>query len=91
MDREIVIENKLGLHARPAAKFALFAKDFEQTVTLGKGDRSVPATSLIGILSLGSAQGDRVKIAVQGENAEQVLDRVSEFIDRLAYEEQKAN
>lgn len=91
MDREVMIKNKFGLHARPAAKFVLFAKGFKQTVTVIKGEKSAPATSLIGILSLGITQGDRVRIAVQGENAEQVLDQVSEFVEQLAHEEQKSN
>lgn len=91
MDREIIIKNKSGLHARPAAKFVSFAKGFEQKVTLGKGEKSAPATSLLGILSLGIAQGDKVRIAVQGENAEQVLEQVSKFVEQLAYEEQESH
>ncbi|MDI6813127.1 MAG: HPr family phosphocarrier protein [Desulfitobacteriaceae bacterium] len=87
MDREIVIKNKSGLHARPAAKFVVFAKNFTQPITVTKGEKSAPATSLIGILSLGITQGDRIRLTVEGENAQQVLDQFSEFIDQLAYEQ----
>ncbi|KLU61578.1 phosphocarrier protein HPr [Peptococcaceae bacterium CEB3] len=87
MEREIIIKNRSGLHARPAAKLVAFAKGFAEKITLSKGEKSAPATSLLAILGLGISQGDKVKVAVEGEEAEQVLDQFAQFAEQLAQEE----
>ena len=87
MEREIVIKNTSGLHARPAAKFVVFAKGFAQPVTVIKGEKSALATSLVGVLSLGIVQGDKIRLTAEGENAWQVLDKFAEFVEQLGYEQ----
>ena len=52
MEKEVVIKNKSGLHARPAALLVKFTKKYAQKLTIIKGERTVDATSLLGVLSL---------------------------------------
>lgn len=65
MDR-VVIKNKSGLYARPAAKFVVFAKNFAQHIMVKKGEKSASATSLIGILGLGITAGDMIRLSAKG-------------------------
>lgn len=87
MEKEVVIKNKSGLHARPATLLVKFAQKYTQKLAITKGERTVAATSLLGVLSLSISPGTTVRLHVEGENAEQVLGEWVEFLDQLAYEE----
>lgn len=87
MEKEVVIKNKSGLHARPAAQFITFAKKYTEKINVFKGDKSAPATSLLSVLGLGIAYGDTVRLQVDGDNATQVISELSDFLEKLAYEE----
>jgi len=73
---EIVVTNKLGLHARPAAIFVRVAMKFEADilVTKSKGDGSwVNAKSVMGVMSLGAAPGTSLLIRATGPDADKAL------------------
>ena len=83
--RNLVINDPVGIHARPAAMFAQAVTASGQTVTIAKeGGNAVPAGSILSIMGLGIKQGDTVVINVEGDNAEAVaegrLDEVREDI-----------
>jgi phosphocarrier protein FPr len=63
---DLVIRNKTGLHARPARVFVDIAKQFESTIRIGHGEKRVNAKSLISVLTLGVASGQRISIDVDG-------------------------
>ena len=78
--RTVVVASSHGLHARPAKLFVQAAQDSGASVTLTKGEKSVNAASILTVLSLGVEKGDEVTLAAEGENAEQALDALEEFL-----------
>ncbi len=86
--KEITIVNKLGLHARAAAKFVTMASVFESEVQLAKGDRSVNGKSIMGVMMLAAARGTHLEIVVNGVDEEQAIYMLSELVDRRFGEEE---
>lgn len=75
--RTTTITDPVGIHARPAAKFAQAATASGCTVTIAKqGGNPVPAGSILSIMGLGIKQGDSVIIDVQGTDDEAVADNL---------------
>ena len=70
---EMVISNKLGLHARAAGKFVEAASVFKSDIWLSKNKNSVNAKSIMGILTLAAAKGDTVVIEIDGADEEKAL------------------
>lgn len=65
---ELEIVNKLGLHARAAAKFVKLATQFKSKVTLTRNGETVEGKSIMGILTLAAAKGTKVLLSVSGED-----------------------
>ena len=80
MIREITIINKLGLHARAAAKLVELAKQFQSDISLSKDGEVVDAKSILGILMLAAAKGSQVTINAQGPDEMEALDQIEELI-----------
>ena len=79
--RNLVINDPVGIHARPAAMFAQAVTASGQTVTIAKeGGNPVPAGSILSIMGLGIKQGDTVEVTVDGDNAETVIDSLIETL-----------
>lgn len=75
--RSTVINDPVGIHARPAATFAQAVTASGCTVTIAKGENApVPANSILSIMGLGVKQGDTVTITVDGANAAEVADNL---------------
>lgn len=73
--RSTVITDPVGIHARPASEFSQAASSSDCKVTIAKGDGTpVDAGSILMVMSLGIAKGDRVTITVEGTEAESVAD-----------------
>ena len=79
-ERTVVVASAHGLHARPAALFTQAAAKAGVPVTIAKGGKSVNAASILGVISLGIDHGDEVVIAVDGEDAETVLDELTDLL-----------
>ena len=71
--RDVVITNASGLHARPATFFIQKANSYKCTILVEKDDRKVNAKSLLGVLSLGIAQGMTIKLIADGQDEEVAL------------------
>ena len=67
--RDIIVSNKLGLHARPAAVVAAVARQFTSDIRLIKGDREANARSVVSIMALEVGRGETVTIAARGDAA----------------------
>ncbi|UNK71946.1 HPr family phosphocarrier protein [Microbacterium sp. H1-D42] len=79
--RTVRVGSSHGLHARPAKLFAQAAKDTGIPVTIAKDSgKAVNAASILSVISLGIDFGDHVVITADGENAEQVLDTLTELL-----------
>lgn len=77
---EVTITNSIGLHARPATFFIQKANGYRSSVWVEKDDRKVNAKSLLGVLSLGIAQGMTIKLIADGADEVDALDGLQELI-----------
>ena len=82
LKREIVIVNKLGLHARAAAKFVTLAAGFDAEIRLLRGGREVNGKSIMGVMMLAAARGARLELCASGPEAEQALEHLDDLVRR---------
>ncbi|TLP77153.1 HPr family phosphocarrier protein [Nesterenkonia sphaerica] len=78
--RTVTVGSSQGLHARPAKLFVEAAQNTGAQVTIAKGDKSVNAASILGVMSLGVDKGDEVTITAAGDGAEAALDTLETFL-----------
>ena len=64
------VTDPIGLHARPAGLLVKAARALDSTVTIRKGERSVPATMLMNLMSMGVKQGDQITVTIEGGDEE---------------------
>ena len=81
VERDLKITNRLGLHARAAAKLVHLAGEFQSDVTLLKDGDEVDAKSILGLLQLGAAQGSDVTIRCVGNDEGQALTSIIGLIE----------
>ncbi len=86
-ERDLEICNRLGLHARGAAKLVHIAGRFGCDVTLIKEGEEVDAKCLLGLMAIGAAQGTRISIVCDGEDESEAMDAVSGLIENRFEEE----
>ena len=79
-ERTVVVASSHGLHARPAALFTQTAAKGGTAVTITKGERSVDASSILGVISLGIDHGDEVVLRAEGEGADEALDALEALL-----------
>ena len=79
-EREVEIVNRLGLHARAAAKLVHTANGFRANVLLVRDGEEVDAKSILGILLLAAGQGSHVVVRCAGEDEEEALRAVADLI-----------
>ena len=77
----ITVPNKLGLHARPAAKLVSLAGQFDATLTIQKGEKTVNARSITQVNTLGARHGDQLTFYADGTDAAKVLEAVQALVD----------
>lgn len=73
IEKTVIIKNKQGLHARPAALFVQIANKFDSDVTVMKGKTRVNGKSIMGIMMLEAPKGAKVTIITKGEDAEAAM------------------
>jgi len=81
ISREVTITNTIGLHARPATFFIQKANSFKSSIWVEKEDRKVNAKSLLGVLSLGIAQGMTVTLLADGSDENEALAGLAELVN----------
>ena len=85
--REVVVGNPQGLHARPASRLAQEAQSFKAEISIVCNDQQVDAKSILDILTLAAAQGSRLELRAEGEDACQALDRLEKLFESRFGEE----
>jgi phosphocarrier protein HPr len=80
-ERTIEIKNKLGLHARAAAKFVHTASRFKADVKVRKGDEEVDGKSILGILLLAAGRGSTIVVKSDGPDERDALDAIEKLIE----------
>ena len=81
ISRDIEIKNKLGLHARAAAKLVHCAARFKSDIKVRKGDEEVDGKSILGILLLAAGRGTTITVKADGSDERAALDAVENLID----------
>ena len=79
--KNILICNKLGLHARAAAKFVSLAALFKSEVFLQKADQRINAKSIMGVMMLAASKGTELILETIGEDAEQALIELEQLVN----------
>lgn len=85
--RDLVIQNKLGLHARPAAMFVRIANRYTCDIFVEKDNEEVNGKSIMGLMMLAAGCGSRLRIGAQGDGAEEALKEIEALIQRKFDEE----
>lgn len=78
---DITVSNKLGLHARAAAKLTQLASQFKSDIFIARGAQRVNAKSIMGVMMLAAGQGTAVKIDATGSDAEGALADIQTLFD----------
>ena len=79
--KEVVLQNQVGLHARPATFFIQKANEFKSSIWVEKDERKVNAKSLLGVLSLGIARGTTISIIADCVDEKEAVDALIELIE----------
>ena len=81
MEKLVSIKNASGLHARPAGMFVKKAAEFKSTVEVVAKGKTVNAKSIMGIMSLGLAQGEEITVVANGEDQEAAVAALVELVE----------
>jgi phosphocarrier protein HPr len=85
--KELTLINKLGLHARAAAKFVNLASGFESEVTISRNGKTVNGKSIMGVMMLAASCGTTIEVNTSGNDAEQALQQIEQLVqDRFGEE-----
>ena len=78
--KEVLVQNQVGLHARPATFFIQRANEFKSSIWVEKEERRVNAKSLLGVLSLGIVGGTDTRIIADGADEEQAVNSLVDLV-----------
>lgn len=81
LEREIEITNKLGLHARAAAKLVKVAGGFTSSIEIEKLDQRVNAKSIMSVMMLAASRGNTVKLFIEGDDQDNAMASIIELIE----------
>jgi phosphocarrier protein len=85
--KEVVVINRLGLHARPAAMFVKVCNKHKSEIWVEKDGEQVNGKSIMGLMMLAAGQGSKLKITCEGNDAEKALLEIEGLIQRRFDEE----
>jgi len=84
MQKDFLVRNRLGLHARPAALFVQATNKFKSKVTVRKGDQEVDGKSIMGLMMLAAEEGSTLMVTVDGPDERELLETLEKlFMDRF--------
>lgn len=79
---DLVVSNKLGLHARASARLTQLASRFASEIHIAKGEKRVNAKSIMGVMMLAAGMGSKVTIDAEGEDAQEALDQIQALFEQ---------
>lgn len=85
---QVDIINKLGLHARAAAKLVKLASSFSSSIELERDGRKVNAKSIMGVMMLAASQGTQLQLHVEGDDEQAATDAIGELVANRFDEEE---
>jgi phosphocarrier protein HPr len=80
--RDLVVSNKLGIHARPAAMFVKIASKFDSDVFVEKDGERVNGKSIMGLMMLAAGPGSKLKVIVSGTDAQAAVSEIEALLKR---------
>jgi phosphocarrier protein len=81
-EKELIIENELGLHARPSALFVKTTNRFKSEITVQKGGEAVNGKSIMGLMMLAAGKGTKLKITAVGPDAAAAVAAIEEIFQK---------
>ncbi|MEN9840268.1 MAG: hypothetical protein RL376_68 [Verrucomicrobiota bacterium] len=82
LSRELVVQNKMGIHARPAAMIVRITNKFKADVMVEKDEEQVNGKSIMGLMMLAAGKGSKVKFLATGADATAMLDELDALFAR---------
>ena len=79
--KDVVVENQVGLHARPATFFIQKANEFKSSIWVEKEERRANAKSLLGVLPLGIMGGTQIRIIAGGTDEQEAVDALAKLVE----------
>jgi phosphocarrier protein HPr len=87
VQREVIVVNSLGLHARPAAWFVKVAAPYASDVFIEKDGVRINGKSIMGVMMLAAEQGSRLTIIADGPDEKEAIEKLTELFKNKFYEE----
>jgi len=88
ISKDLTVANKLGLHARAAAKLVALASNFASEISIQKQDRKINGKSIMGVMMLAASKDTIVKIEIDGEDEQQAMNEIEKLFTNLFDEEE---
>jgi phosphotransferase system HPr (HPr) family protein len=79
---KMTVTNKIGLHARAAAKFVEVTNKYDADIEIRCQNGSIDGKSIMGILALGISQGETIEVIADGLDEEEAMDGIRELLDK---------
>ncbi len=80
IEKALIVKNKLGLHARPAALFVQIANKYDAEISVKKGKQLVNGKSIMGIMMLAASRGSKIYIIAKGDDAEEAIAELERLV-----------
>ncbi len=80
--KDVTVQNKLGIHARPASKFVRIASRYQSDILVEKDGDTVNGKSIMGLMMLAAGPGSRLRLVADGADADQALRELEDLINR---------
>lgn len=77
-----VLQNRLGLHAKPASEFVQMVKSLDSAVTVSRGDKVASADKLLALVSLDVHKGDSITVTFENDVRDEEIEKIREFVER---------
>lgn len=90
VSREFTIENRLGMHARPSARFVKITSRYRSEIWVEKDGERVNGKSIMGLMMLAAEQGAVLKVTAEGPDAEKAIDELEALVKSRFDEDQQA-
>ncbi|MBV0933064.1 HPr family phosphocarrier protein [Marinobacterium weihaiense] len=81
IEKRLTIINKLGLHARAAAKLVTTASQFQADIRISRDDREIDGKSIMSVMMLAASKGTELQLSAQGEDEQAALDALEALIN----------
>lgn len=88
MTRDLIVANRLGIHARPAAMFVRIASRFQSEIVVEKDGERINGKSIMGLMMLAAGPGSRLRLQASGDDADAALRALEELVVARKFDEE---